>query len=117
MCQVQKPVDAAPSAMPTTATFNQTVQADDVFWLRRGATKFPIVSMVDVATRFTVAMLLRNEQSEELVKAFQRGWLAYVWTSTAPHHRRRTRGWLSREFEEWTAAHDIFHEVAPSECP
>ena len=110
----KKPADAAPAAMPTTATFNQTVQAD-VFWLRRGTTKFPIVSMVDVATRFTVAMLLHNEQSEELVKAFQRGWLAMF---GPPQHliTDEGRGWLSREFEEWTAGHDIFHEVAPGEA-
>ena len=68
--------------------------------------------MVDVATRFTVAMLLRNEQSEELVKAFQRGWLALF---GPPQHliTDEGRGWLSRDFEEWTASHDIFHEVAP----
>lgn len=61
--------------MPATATFNQIIQAD-VFWLRLGKDKYPILSIVDLATRFTPALLLRNEQSREDIKALERGWLS-----------------------------------------
>lgn len=67
----KKPAQAAPASMPQSTTFNDTVQAD-VFWLRRGSTKFPVMSIVDMATRYTSATLLRSEQTEEYIKAFER---------------------------------------------
>ena len=110
----KKPGDAAPASMPATATFNQIVQAD-VFWLRLGKDKYPILSMVDLATRFTSGLLLNNEQSEEYIKALERGWLSMF----GPPQRLITdegRPWLSRVFEDWSSAHGIFHEVAPGEA-
>ena len=60
----KKPAQAAPASMPQSTTFNDTVQAD-VFWLRRGSAKFPVMSIVDMATRYTSATLLRSEQTED----------------------------------------------------
>ena len=100
--------------MPQTATFNQILQAD-VFWIRMGKDKFPILRVVDMATRYTSAYLLRNEQSEEYIKALERCWLS----TFGPPQRLITdegRPWLSRIFEEWSAAHGIFHEIAPGEA-
>ena len=52
----KRPAQAAPAAMPKAKDFNALVQAD-VFWLRRGSTKFPILSLVDSATRYTAARM------------------------------------------------------------
>ena len=60
----KKPAQAAPASMPQSSTFNDTVQAD-VFWIRRGSAKFPVMSIVDMATRYTSATLLRSEQTED----------------------------------------------------
>ena len=64
----KKPADAAPSSLPQSTTFNQQLQAD-IFWVRRGSVKYAILSIVDVATRYTAARLVKSEQSEELIKA------------------------------------------------
>ena len=110
----KKPGDAAPAAMPQTATFNQILQAD-VFWIRMGKDKYPVLSVVDMATRYTSAHLLRNEQSEEYIKALERCWLS---TFGLPQRLITDEGrpWLSRIFEGWSTAHGIFHEVAPGEA-
>ena len=72
----KKPQQAAPAAMPTTDKFNDAVQAD-VLWVHRGSTKYAIMSMVDTATRYTAAALLRSEASEEYIKAVERMWIAH----------------------------------------
>lgn len=74
----------------------------DVFWIRLGKDKYPILSVVDIATRYTSAQLLRNEQSEQYIKALERGWLS----TFGPPQRLITdegRPWLSRIFEEWSS--------------
>ena len=54
-CQrYHKPNSSAPAQISTSTTFNETLQAD-VFWLKLGEKKFPILSLVDAATRFQAA--------------------------------------------------------------
>ena len=72
----KKPADAAPAALPQSTSFNQQLQAD-IFWIRRGSKKYAILSVVDTATCHTAARLVESKQSEELVKALERGWLAH----------------------------------------
>ena len=70
----KKPAEAAPAALPKTTSFNHIVQAD-VFFVRLDSQKYAIMSIVDLATRYTAAILIRNEQSEEYVKALERVWI------------------------------------------
>ena len=62
--------------MPQSTSFNDSVQAD-VFWVCSGSTKFPVMSIVEMATRYTSATLLRSEQTAEHIKAFERCWIAH----------------------------------------
>ena len=55
-CQrYRKPNTAAPSAIPSAKDFNQQVQAD-ILWIKDKEEKFPVLSMVDVGTRFQARM-------------------------------------------------------------
>lgn len=52
-----KPNSPSPAQASTSTTFNDTLQAD-VIWINLGEKKFPILSMVDVATKFQAASLM-----------------------------------------------------------
>ena len=110
----KKPNDAAPAATQKAQNFNEIVQAD-VFWTRRGSTKYAIMSMVDMATRYTAACLLRSERSEEYIKALERFWIAHF---GVPGLLMTDEGrpWLSGIMDEWTSAHGMQHKVAPGEA-
>ena len=111
----KKPADAAPASLPVSTKFNDALQAD-VFWLRlKNAVKYPVLSAVDLATRYAAAVLLRSEQSEEHIRGLERCWIAHF---GAPQRlvTDEGRGWLSQTFETWTNAHGIEHTVAPGEA-
>ena len=110
----KKPGDAAPAATQKAQNFNEIVQAD-VFWIRRGSTKYAIMSIVDMATRYTAACLLRSERSEEYIKALERFWIAHF---GVPGQLLTDEGrpWLSGIMDEWTTAHGLQRKVAPGEA-
>ena len=88
------------------------------FWLcLKNSVKHPVLSVVDLATRYTAAVLLRSEQSEEHIRGLERCWIAHF---GAPQRliTDEGRGWLSQVFESWTnaGAHGIEHVVAPGEA-
>ena len=56
----KKPNEAAPASMPLARRFNDTAQAD-VFYIKLQDRKHPILSLVDVATRYMSAYLLDDE--------------------------------------------------------
>ena len=71
-CQrYRKPNSAAPAAIPTAKDFNRQVQAD-VLWIKDKETKYPVLSMVDVGTRFQAVCLIRGESSEFLIGALEK---------------------------------------------
>ena len=110
----KKPAQAAPASMPTSDQFNDAVQAD-VLWIKCGSTKYAIMSMVDTATRYTAAYLLRSEASEEYIKSLERMWISHF---GAPNKLITDSGrpWLGHTMDSWTAAHNIDHIVAPGEA-
>ena len=82
-------------------------------WLRRGSNKYAIMSLVDSATRYTAASLIHSEHTDNYVKALECTWVAHF----GPPGTLITdegRGWLSTQMDEWTAAHQIKHNVAPA---
>ena len=62
--------------MPTVLNFNDVLQAD-VMWLRRGTIKYAIMSLVDSATRYTAAVLINSEHTDNYIKALERAWIAH----------------------------------------
>ena len=110
----KKPAQTAPASMPKAKEFNAVVQAD-VFWIRRGSTKYPILSLVDTATRYTAAILLKNEQSEQYIRAVERAWIS-LFGPPAALLTDEGRPWLGQDMDDWTTAHNIEHIVAPDEA-
>ena len=46
-------------------------------WLRRGTIKYAIMSLVDSATRYTAAVLINSEHTDNYIKALERAWIAH----------------------------------------
>ena len=99
----------APSTVPTAKDFNQQVQAD-ILWIKDKEMKFPILSMVDVGTKFQAACLVRGESAEYLIGALEKCWLRHF---RAPRqlHTDEGRGWLGEQFQNWTTDRMIEHLV------
>ena len=114
-CQrYRKPNTAAPSSIPTAKDFNQQVQAD-ILWIKDKEVKYPILSMVDVGTKFQAACLVRGESAEFLIGALEKCWIRHF---GAPRqlHTDEGRGWLGEQFQNWTTDRMIEHLVAPGEA-
>ena len=66
LCQAcvryRKPNQVAPASVKSVLRFNQAVRAD-VFWLKSGETKFPVLSVIDEGTKFQKANLIDSEKS------------------------------------------------------
>ena len=105
---------AAPAAMPKNTQFNEALQAD-VMWLRRGSQKYAVMSSVDSATRYTAAVLINSEHTDNYIKALERAWIAH-YGAPGSLLTDEGRGWLSTQMGEWTSAHNIKHIVSPGEA-
>ena len=114
-CQrYRKPNQPAPSSINTAENFNQKVQSD-VFWIKEGGVKYPILSNIDMATKYQTATLLHKEKTGDLITGFERSWIAHF----GPPAKLLTdegRGWVSDQMAEWTDSLSINHEVAPGEA-
>ena len=55
--------------------FNQIAQAD-VFWLKDDSNKLPILSMIDEATKFMAAFLLKSEKAVDYISALELCWIS-----------------------------------------
>ena len=114
-CQrYRKPNQPAPSSVNTVENFNQKVQSD-VFWIKEGGVKYPILSNIDMATKYQTATLLHKEKTGDLITGFERSWIAHF----GPPANLLTdegRGWVSDQMAEWTDSLSINHEVAPGEA-
>ena len=110
----KKPNEAAPASMPLTRQSNDTVQAD-VFYIKLQERKHPVLSLVDVATRYMSAYLLDDETADSYVKALEKMWLRHF----GPPKQLVTdenRSWLGGPMESWTAPWGVDHQVAPGEA-
>ena len=110
----RKPNQPSPASPPSTLTFNQEVQAD-VMWLKIAHKKYPLLHMVDVATKYQSAALLHGERTEDYCKALERHWFRHFGTPTVLI-TDEGRGWASDEMEDFFADHNIRHVVAPGEA-
>ena len=71
----RKPNQVAPSSSKTVSKFNQIAQAD-VFWLKDDSNKLPILSMIDEATKFMAAFLLKSEKAVDYISALEGCWIS-----------------------------------------
>ena len=110
----KKPNQPAPATTNKAERFNQTIQAD-VFWVRTDKKKWPILAVLDCATKYQVACQIQSEQTQDYIQSLERHWIAHF----GPPEELITdegRGWLSNEFMNWSDEHSISHKVAPGEA-
>ena len=84
-------------------------------WLKIQHKKYPLLHMVDVATKYQSAALLHGERTEDYCKALERHWFRHFGTP-AVLITDEGRGWASDEMESFFADHSIRHVVAPGEA-
>ena len=109
-----KPNSSAPSQLATSLTFNETIQAD-VMWIKLGEKKVPILSMVDVATKFQAASVIYGERTQDFLHALKRGWIRHFGCPQVLL-TDEGRGWASDEMLSWTSSMSIKHVMAPGEA-
>ena len=108
----KKPNNPSPATLRQRATeLGECVQAD-VLWLKIGDNKFPVLSVVDTATKYQMASLLKSERGPDLIKGLERCWIKHFGIPTKLV-TDEGRGWCGTEFSEWTTDFGVQHEVAP----
>ena len=112
-CQrYKKPNKASPAQLPTADSFNQVMQAD-VLWIKLVPKKYPILSMVDTATKFQAASVLYGERTSDFLHALERGWIRHFGCPTLI--TEEGRGWASDEMLTWTSDMNVQHMISPGE--
>lgn len=110
----RKPNASAPSSVPKASRFNEKVQAD-VMWLKLEKGKVPVLHLIDLATKFQAAALLRDEKAGSYCKAIERNWNKHF----GPPKELITdegRGWMNETMTQFLADRNVFHSVAPGEA-
>ena len=114
-CQrYKRPNQPAPSALSDVHDFNEKVQSD-VFWIKDQDVKYPILSTIDMATKYQTAALIHREQTQELILGLERSWIS-VFGPPSELISDEGRAWVSDGMMEWTDSHSIKHTVAPGEA-
>ena len=94
--------------------FNDQVHAD-VFYVKVDSSKIAVMSVVDSATKYTAAVVVHKEDSEEYIRALERCWVKHF---GVPSQLVTDEGrpWLSAKFEDWASRCGVGHQVAPGEA-
>ena len=114
-CQrYKRPNQPAPSALSDVHDFNEKVQSD-VFWIKDQDVKYPILSTIDMATKYQTAALIHREQTQDLILGLERSWIS-VFGPPSELITDEGRAWVSDGMTEWTDSHSIKYTVAPGEA-
>ena len=112
----KRPNQVAPSTLRNQAhEVGERLQAD-VLWIKCNvsAKKFPVLSIIDQATKYTVATLLHGERGEHLIHGLERAWIRHFGLPQCLCSDEG-RGWVGEEMNAWTTQHSVEHIVAPAE--
>ena len=77
--------------------------------------EFCILTIMDHATRYVALRVLASEQSKDLIKGIERGWIKHFGTPQILHVDE-AKGWASKLLREWCSYHGITLEVSPAEA-
>ena len=116
LCAQLAPVHQAPKAAIKSATrFNERVLSD-TFWITLpGGRTLPILSIMDAATRYMSARLLRTETSEQFLRAIERGWIRNFGPPECLQVDAHP-SWGSAAVKDWSTEHGIELVVSPGEA-
>ena len=123
LCEQHKPPQITPKAAPISAIqFNYKLKID-VLWLTfdhptNGPTQnssFPILHMVDAASRFSAAWVLEKEDAECVIKAIQRAWIRPYGPPKIIQCDEQ-RAFCSGQFQQFCNQNNIEPWIAPGEA-
>lgn len=109
-----KPNAPSPAQVSPSTVLNETLQCD-VMWIKLQEKKFPILSMVDVATKYQAAAVIYGERSQDYLHALERGWIRHFGCPQVLV-TDEGRGWASDEMLNWTSSMNIKRNMAPGEA-
>ena len=75
--------------------------------------KFPVLSIIDQATKYTVATLLHGERGEYPIHGLERAWIRHFGLPQCLCSDEG-RGWVGEEMNAWTTQNSVEHIVAPA---
>ena len=110
----KKPDGLAPVSVPKASEFNQMLQSDVMFFKLDNQARVPVLSIIDLATRYQAATVLYGQRAMDFVQALERCWLRHFGPKELLTDEGR--GWTSDAFVEWVGNQDIKHYVAPGEA-
>ena len=102
------PVQVPKTTLRTTYRFNERLLSDTI-WLQVLDKTTPVLTMLDAATRYVAARVLRKETSAEFLLAVERGWIKVF----GPPHTLFVdshRAWGSNEIIELVVSPGEAHE-------
>ena len=109
-----KPASWAKAGILIHRNFNDSLYVD-VMSILTGTERCLVLSLVDSATRFLAARLIRAESALDVIRAIERGWIRQSGAM-----KRLTcdegRGFCSDEFKAWCERHGVVLRVAPGEA-
>ena len=108
------PAPSAKSALRTTYKFNERLLSDTI-WLQVKGRPTPVVTMLDAASKFLAARVVKKETSGDFLQALQRGWIRTFGPPQAIHVDSH-RAWGSEEVRDFATEHDIQLVISPGEA-
>ena len=111
----QRPSSVPVSSIPKTTSFNERVQVDTL-WVTPpdGRRALPVMMMSDTLTRLLSARLLSTEDSEEFIRAIEKGWIR----SFGPMKILQVdehRAWSSDRIRNWCSENGIELVISPGQ--
>ena len=108
------PPQSTKSTLRTSLRFNDRLLADTI-WLQVAGRPVPVVTMLDAATKYMAARVIRRETTTEFIRSVQRGWIKIFGTPFSIHVDSH-RAWGSEEFREFVTDNDISLTITPGEA-
>ena len=110
----QGPSGVPPASGLTARVFGERLMADTA-WVDTDEGRACVMTMMDQATRYVALRIMKTEQSVDLVKGIERGWIKHF--STPKYFRiDESKGWSATHLREWCSDHNIILEIAPAEA-
>ena len=109
----KKPASVPPASGLTARHFGDRLLADSA-WVDTKEGRVCILTMMDQATRYVTLRVLASEQSKDLIKGLERGWIKHF---GQPKILRidEAKGWSAELLRNWASDHGITVEIAPAE--
>ena len=114
-CYARRPPGGVPPAAGLHARyFGERLMADTA-WIDTDDGRVCVMTMMDQATRYIALRIMKSEQSVDLVKGLERGWIKHF---AVPRYLRidEGKGFAAQHLRDWCSDHNIILEIAPAEA-